>query len=48
MLAALALVAIAAPLIAPHDPEAIEVRRVLGAAGTGCIRSAPTCSAATC
>jgi len=31
MLATLALLAIAAPLIAPHDPEAVEVRRVLGA-----------------
>lgn len=31
MLAVLALVAIAAPIIAPHDPEAMEVRRVLGA-----------------
>jgi peptide/nickel transport system permease protein len=30
MLAALALIAIAAPLIVPHDPEAVEVRRVLG------------------
>jgi peptide/nickel transport system permease protein len=31
MLAALALLAIAAPLLVPHDPEAVEVRRVLGA-----------------
>ena len=31
ILAALALVAIAAPLIAPHDPESVEVSRVLGA-----------------
>jgi peptide/nickel transport system permease protein len=31
MLAALAIIAIAAPVIAPHDPEAVEVRRVLGA-----------------
>jgi peptide/nickel transport system permease protein len=31
MLAILALLAIAAPLIAPHDPEAVEVHRVLGA-----------------
>ena len=31
MLATLALLAISAPLIAPHDPEAVEVRRVLGA-----------------
>ena len=31
MLLALALIAIAAPLIAPHDPEAVDVRRVLGA-----------------
>ncbi|MDB5525380.1 MAG: Peptide/nickel transport system permease protein [Rhizobium sp.] len=31
MLALLAIVAIAAPIIAPHDPEAVEVRRVLGA-----------------
>ncbi len=30
MLAALALVAIAAPLIAPHDPETVEASRVLG------------------
>lgn len=31
MLAALAFVAVAAPFIAPHDPEAVEVSRVLGA-----------------
>jgi len=31
MLAALALLAIAAPWVAPHDPEAVEVHRVLGA-----------------
>ncbi len=31
LLATLALVAIAAPLIAPHDPESVEVSRVLGA-----------------
>ena len=31
MLAVLALLAIAAPLIAPHDPEAVVVHRVLGA-----------------
>jgi peptide/nickel transport system permease protein len=31
MLAVLALLAIAAPLVAPHDPEAVEVHRVLGA-----------------
>jgi len=31
ILGLLALIAIAAPLIAPHDPEAIEVDRVLGA-----------------
>jgi peptide/nickel transport system permease protein len=31
MLAVLAILAIAAPLMAPHDPEAVEVRRVLGA-----------------
>ncbi len=31
MLAVLALLAIAAPLIAPQDPEAVEVHRVLGA-----------------
>jgi peptide/nickel transport system permease protein len=31
MLALLAILAIAAPLLAPHDPEAVEVRRVLGA-----------------
>jgi peptide/nickel transport system permease protein len=31
MLVALAVIAIAAPVIAPHDPEAVEVRRVLGA-----------------
>jgi peptide/nickel transport system permease protein len=31
MLAALAVIALAAPIIAPHDPEAVEVRRVLGA-----------------
>jgi peptide/nickel transport system permease protein len=31
MLVVLALLAIAAPLVAPHDPEAVEVRRVLGA-----------------
>lgn len=30
MLAVLALVAVAAPLIAPHDPEAVEASRVLG------------------
>jgi peptide/nickel transport system permease protein len=30
MLAVLALLAIAAPLVAPHDPEAVEVHRVLG------------------
>jgi peptide/nickel transport system permease protein len=30
LLAALALIACAAPLIAPHDPETVEVRRVLG------------------
>jgi peptide/nickel transport system permease protein len=31
LLGLLALLAAAAPLIAPHDPEAVEVRRVLGA-----------------
>jgi peptide/nickel transport system permease protein len=31
MLAVLALLAIAAPLVAPHDPEAVEVQRVFGA-----------------
>ncbi|HWJ72292.1 MAG TPA: ABC transporter permease [Kaistia sp.] len=31
ILAFLALVAIAAPLIAPHDPESVDVHRVLGA-----------------
>ena len=31
LLAALALIALAAPLIAPHDPESVEVSRVLGA-----------------
>ncbi|HTJ57931.1 MAG TPA: ABC transporter permease [Devosiaceae bacterium] len=31
MLAALAVLAVAAPIIAPHDPDAVEVRRVLGA-----------------
>ncbi|MDQ0390933.1 ABC transporter permease [Labrys monachus] len=31
ILAALAIIAIAAPLVAPHDPEAVEVHRVLGA-----------------
>lgn len=31
MLGVLALLAVAAPLIAPHDPEAVEVQRVLGA-----------------
>jgi peptide/nickel transport system permease protein len=31
MLAGLALLALAAPLIAPYDPEAVEVRRVMGA-----------------
>jgi peptide/nickel transport system permease protein len=31
MLAVLALLAIAAPLVAPQDPEAVEVHRVLGA-----------------
>lgn len=31
MLAVLALLALAAPLVAPHDPEAVEVHRVLGA-----------------
>lgn len=31
MLAALAVIAVAAPLIAPHDPEAVDARRVLGA-----------------
>ncbi len=31
LLAALAIIAAFAPLIAPHDPEAVEVRRVLGA-----------------
>jgi peptide/nickel transport system permease protein len=31
MLVVLALLAIAAPLVAPHDPEAVEVHRVLGA-----------------
>lgn len=31
MLALLAILAIAAPFIAPHDPEAVEVQRVLGA-----------------
>lgn len=31
LIAALVLVAIAAPLLAPHDPEAVEVSRVLGA-----------------
>ncbi|MBZ9935637.1 ABC transporter permease [Mesorhizobium sp. BR1-1-16] len=31
ILALLALVAIAAPLIAPHDPESVDVHRVLGA-----------------
>lgn len=30
LLALLALIAIAAPLIAPHDPETVEVHRVLG------------------
>lgn len=30
-LGTLALLAVAAPLIAPHDPEAVEVQRVLGA-----------------
>ncbi|WP_119271639.1 ABC transporter permease [Taklimakanibacter deserti] len=31
MLATLAVIALLAPVIAPHDPEAVEVRRVLGA-----------------
>ena len=31
ILATLAAIAIAAPIIAPHDPEAVEVHRVLGA-----------------
>jgi peptide/nickel transport system permease protein len=31
ILAVLAVIALAAPIIAPHDPEAVEVRRVLGA-----------------
>jgi peptide/nickel transport system permease protein len=31
MLAALAVIALFAPLIAPYDPEAVEVRRVMGA-----------------
>ncbi len=31
LIAALVLVAIAAPLLAPHDPETVEVSRVLGA-----------------
>ena len=31
LLATLAIIAIAAPLIAPHDPESVEVSRVLGA-----------------
>lgn len=31
ILALLAVLAIAAPLVAPHDPETVEVRRVLGA-----------------
>ena len=31
ILVLLAIVAIAAPLISPHDPEAVEVKRVLGA-----------------
>ncbi|MDR3472769.1 MAG: ABC transporter permease [Devosia sp.] len=31
VLAALALIAVAAPFVAPHDPEAVEVHRVLGA-----------------
>ena len=48
ILGVLILLAILAPWLAPHDPEAVDATRILGIAEPGRTRSAPTPSAATC